>query len=182
MSDAELHKKGWPSCRLVFIIHRMFRIIHTTAVMTAVLALAGCQQMQMQFPKSTPATQPTDSSNQLRQQNRELRDEIEVMKAEQKAAADRVQELQNRDKTLSNELSKLQFTCSQQAKALDALKSLPEERDLYKKQVEDLTQKVEELQAELAKANPGAVRRPVKFSATAPAATSRTAASTAPVR
>lgn len=144
------------------MVHRMSGIQHVLAVTASALLLTGCQQMQNPFtqPKTTVTTQPSvDSSTVLRQQNRDLRDEIDVLKAEQKAAADRVQELQNRDKTLSAELSKLQFTCSQQAKALDALKNLPDERDQYKQKAEELAQRVEELQAELAKANPAALKR-----------------------
>ncbi len=131
--------------------------------------------MQMQFA-AKPTTQQAESSNPLRQ----LREELDVMKAENKASADRIQELQNRDKTLSAELSKLQFTCAQQAKALDALKSLPEERDQYKKQADELSQRVDDLQAELAKVNPAALKRLTKATS-APSAASKPTTTSSPV-
>jgi len=146
-----------------------------TAWLFALTAMvAGCPKDALRPPATTQEADP----GVLARQVKDLQEDIDALKKEKLVLAARVEELVEREKALSNALKDAQFDKQMQLRQIEALSSVPADRDRYRRRAEALSLEVERLEKELA--DLGAPTRPSSTMPSTAAATRPSPTATRP--
>lgn len=106
--------------------------------------LPGCppQRVEVANPGAPERTE-------LRLANERLSREVEELRAQVAARGQRISELEQREKTLANQVVKMHFEMGKLQEMIDVLKTAPDQRDMYKAEANRYKSRVAELELEI---------------------------------
>ena len=137
-------------------------LLRLTSICVCILALAtgSCAKWRWgksDTPPSSPTTNPAKEDPQA--QVKTLKEELATVKGRNLILAARLEEQLAREQRLSDQVNKLRFLNTQQQMQIEALSDAPAQRDASReradqltRQVAELKQRIEELQAVIAEA------------------------------
>jgi predicted RNase H-like nuclease (RuvC/YqgF family) len=126
------------------MIHPMRYLPQITTCLILLTSVIGC----------TPSQEPIQESSEpevliLKRKNVQLRKAKEETERENIILKDKVALLTNREEKLTRTIAKQKFELNQLRRQVETLADLPDQRDRYKKQVEQLNTEVIRLEMEL---------------------------------